>query len=84
MTNGAWGVPQQHIQAGLKSNKHETMRQAFGTLPSFHYMLDGWPEFYAEYARVLLLDGRRTAQARVQSHKPYILDYVDKRRTPMA
>jgi hypothetical protein len=42
------------------------------------------PGFYAGYARVLSLDGRRTAQARVQSHKPYLIDYVDKQCSPMA
>lgn len=73
MTNDARGVQQQYIQGGLKSNKHETTHQAFGTLPSFHYTLDVLPEFCVGYAHILSLDGRRTAQARVQSHKPYLL-----------
>lgn len=60
------------------------MRQAFGILPSFRDRPDGLPGFYAGYARVLSLDGRRTAQARVQSHKPYLIDYVDKQCSPMA
>lgn len=60
------------------------MRQAYGTLPSFRDTPDELPGFYAGYARVLSLDGRRTAQARVQSHKPYLIDYVDKPYSPVA
>ena len=84
MTNGAWAAQQQHIQGGLKSNRHETRLQAFDIPPSFRDTPDELPVFYAGYARVLSLDGRRTAQARVQSHKPYLIDYVDKRCSPMA
>lgn len=84
MTNDAREFQLQHNRFGPKSHRLETKHQAFGILPSFRHKHDGLPVFYAGYTRVLSLDGRRAVQARVLSHKPYIIDYVDKRCSPMA